>query len=147
MPRLNYTTSIEAGKTASEVVGILASHGARQIMMDYDEVGKIIGISFTVNTPHGVLPFRLPANDSAVLEVMKRQNKNGGIPGRFVNPDQARRVAWRIIKDWVEAQMALIETGMVVMEEIFMPYMMVGPQKTLFQLLEEKRFALPPGNR
>ena len=37
--------------------------------------------------------------------------------------DQAYRVAWRNILDWVQAQMALLEIGMAKMEEVFLPYM------------------------
>ena len=39
---------------------------------------------------------------------------------------QAIRTSWRTLKDWVEAQMALLETGMVTMDEIFLPYMLSG---------------------
>ena len=34
---------------------------------------------------------------------------------------QANRTAWRIIKEWILAQMALIETEMVSVEEVFLP--------------------------
>ena len=59
--------------------------------------------------------------------------------------DQARRTAWRILKDWIQAQMALLETNMVEMEEIFPPYMLSGEQ-TLYQALRANHFrALPSG--
>ena len=59
--------------------------------------------------------------------------------------DQARRTAWRILKDWIQAQMALLETNMVEMEEIFPPYMLSGEQ-TLYQALQANQFrALPSG--
>ena len=32
---------------------------------------------------------------------------------------QANRTAWRIIREWILAQMALIETEMVTVEEVF----------------------------
>ena len=54
-------------------------------------------------------------------------------------------MAWRIIKDWVEAQMALLATGMVDLEEIFLPYMLSG-DRTLYQELMTRGFrALPSG--
>src|SRR6266478_5746936 len=37
--------------------------------------------------------------------------------------EQAYRVAWRNILDWVQAQMALLEIGMAKIEEVFLPYM------------------------
>ena len=44
---------------------------------------------------------------------------------------QAIRTSWRILKDWVEAQMALLETGMVTMDEIFLPST-CSPEDRLF---------------
>jgi hypothetical protein len=56
---------------------------------------------------------------------------------------QASRVAWRIIKDWVDAQLAIIETEMVTLEQVFLPYMQVKDNKTLYEVMIEKRFLLP----
>ena len=57
---------------------------------------------------------------------------------------QAIRTSWRILKDWVEAQMALLETDMVTMDEIFLPYMLSGGQ-TFYQALVAGEFkALSP---
>jgi hypothetical protein len=56
-----------------------------------------------------------------------------------VDYEQAERVAWRIIKDWVEAQMAILDTQMVKMEEVFFPYMLNGQGQTLFQAYELKQ--------
>jgi hypothetical protein len=47
--------------------------------------------------------------------------------------DQAVRTAWRIVKDWVEAQMALVETQMVTTAEVFLPYAVMKDGRTLAQ--------------
>jgi hypothetical protein len=31
-------------------------------------------------------------------------------------------VSWRLINDWVEAQMTIVETTMVQLEQVFLPY-------------------------
>jgi len=46
------------------------------------------------------------------------------------------------IKYWVEAQMALLETQMVKMEQIFLPYAIVKNGKTLFESMRSGNFAL-----
>jgi hypothetical protein len=51
---------------------------------------------------------------------------------------QAERVAWRIIKDWVETQMAILESQMVQMEEIFLPYMVNRQGQTFFEAYQKK---------
>lgn len=35
MPIKNYTTKVPAVQTVGEIQGILAAHGARKVMMDY----------------------------------------------------------------------------------------------------------------
>jgi len=80
------------------------------------------------------------------LRVLQRQAYNREIPARYANKEEhAYRVAWRIIKDWVEAQMSLLETEMVKMEEIFLPYVITPWGKTVYQVMAEKRFLLGPG--
>jgi hypothetical protein len=59
---------------------------------------------------------------------------------------EAVRVAWRIVKDWVEAQMALVETQMVSTQDVFLPYAVMGDGKTLAEHVRESpRFLLGSG--
>ena len=41
----NYTTSVSAERTIGEIMGILASKGAREIMLEYDDEGQVNGLS------------------------------------------------------------------------------------------------------
>ena len=134
MPLLNYTTKVPAEKTAGEIMGLLARQGASEIMMVYDS-GTVTGISWRINTPNGVLPFRLPVDEVAVDAVLTRQYHRGQVPRAAMRDGQPRRIAWRILKDWVEAQMALLETEMVTLDQIFLPYMLVGKDESLYQRL------------
>ncbi|MCY4364743.1 MAG: hypothetical protein OXE17_00720 [Chloroflexi bacterium] len=57
---------------------------------------------------------------------------------------QGIRTSWRILNDRVEDHTALLETGMVTMGEIFLPYMLSGGQ-ILYQALVAGEFkALNP---
>ncbi len=134
MALLNYTTGIEAAKTVSELHKILASHGAKSILTDYDDDGQIDALSFRVSTPQGEAGIRLPINPEAVLVVLQRQSRLGKVPRRYVCKPQAVRVAWRIVKDWTEAQMAILETEMVKMEQIFLPYIVGNDGRTLYEV-------------
>jgi hypothetical protein len=49
---------------------------------------------------------------------------------------QAIRTAWRIVKDWTEAQLAIIETRMVKTEQVFLPYAIMRDNKTLYEHVE-----------
>lgn len=136
MRLLNYTTNISADQTAAEIVGILARHGATNIMMDYAQ-GKITGIAWRIDREPTPISFRILVNIPAVYTVMTAQGilKTNLTKRR----EQAERTGWRILKDWIEAQMALLETEMVQLEEIFLPYMLVG-EKTLYQVMANQNF-------
>ena len=139
MALLNYTTKIEVSKTISEIQDILVKHGAKSIMANYSDNGKIEALSFIIVTAERqAINIRLPCDPIPVLKVLETQN----IPRVLQNKDQALRVAWRIVKTWVEGQMALLETQMVKMEQIFLPYAVVKGGKTLFESLKTQNYAL-----
>ena len=137
MAILNYTTSIDVHKTLGEIQKILVSHGARKLMYDYANDGKVNSLCFTVVTPDGEKGIKLPANVPAIFEILKQQKKAGKIKIQ-IDYAQAERVAWRIIKNWVESQMAILESQMVQFEEIFLPYMINNKGQTFFQMYQQK---------
>ena len=152
MAILNYTTQIPVEKTIAEIEKMLAESGAEKILKEYEE-GGINSISFMIPTEKGKLSFKLPMNVEAVMQVINNQTgefKRTGYKNRRIIPlkfhndmDQARRVGWRIIKDWLEAQLALFFLQMVKIEEIFLPYMYnEKTNQTMFQMLEERGFNL-----
>lgn len=135
MPLLNYTTKVDVYTTLGAIQGQLVRHGAKKIMQDYDDEGQIAALSFLIDTPAGPRGIRLPANVDAVHTVLTRQKIK-------CDREQAERVAWRIVKDWVEAQMAILESEMVQMDEIFLPYMVNGQGQTLFQAYRSNQIML-----
>ena len=48
------------------------------------------------------------------------------------------------MKEWVQPQIALVETEMVTVEEVFLPYMLTGRQ-TLYQALSNGDLKMFPG--
>jgi len=143
MPIANYSTTVDALKTVGEIQGILVAHGARSILMNYGKDGSIESLSFIIETPYGDMPIRLPINARAVLKVLEEQR----VPPRYANYPQAVRIAWRIVKDWVRAQMAILETEMVKMEQIFLPYMITKNNQTLYESMVDRGFYLTEGKR
>jgi len=138
----NYSTTVTALKSIGEIQGILVAHGAKHILMDYDG-NEPIGLAFIVDTPYGETPFKLPANIDRVQGVLNKQRVRSK-----VDRELASRVAWRILKDWVRAQMAILETEMVSIDQIFLPYMEVGEKgKILYEVMLEHRLQLPEGKK
>lgn len=60
------------------------------------------------------------------------------------NSQQTERTAWRQVLRWVEAQLSMIEIGMVQTHEVFQPYALIpGTEKTMFEAWESQMKALP----
>jgi len=137
MPILNYTTKINAHKTVGEVQAILAKAGARSVSVDYDDDGMPVAVTFVIKIQENYVNFRLPSNWRGVA---KSLDNDVDVPNRFKTDDQARRVAWRIIKDWVEAQMAIVNAQLAELAEVFLPYAVDGRTgMTLYQMFDDGR--------
>ena len=96
MAILNYTTTIDAFKTVSEIEYILVKHKAKSVMKNY-EGESISGLSFLVDTGAVQVPIRLPVKVDECLEVLKREKKNSPKSNIKATREQAERVAWRIL--------------------------------------------------
>lgn len=139
MPIKDYTTKVDIYTTLGQIQSQLVKHGAKKIVQDYDDAGHIAAVSFLIDTPLGPRGIWLPANVEAVQDTLRRQKVK-------YDYEQAERVAWRILKDWVEAQMALLESAMVQMDEVFFPYMITDKKQTVFQAYRNQQLLLPGGD-
>lgn len=146
MALLNYTTKIDADRTAQEISKELSSHGAKAVMTEYDgESGILSSISFKIRVGERDMGFRLPCDWRPVLKILENDSK---VPRSHKDKFQAIRTSWRIVKDWVEAQMALVETKMVTTEQVFMPYIVTKDGRTLAEkMTENPSFLLGDGNK
>jgi hypothetical protein len=148
---LNYTTKISVHKTVAEVQQLLAAHGAARVGIDYAD-SRPSGVSFSLVTPHGPRLFTLPVNVDAMHQLLIRRDKRGelrsGSKADRTSREQAERVAWRVIKDWLAAQLAIVETEMVQLDQVMLPYLHVNGDRTLYQSDREQELrAIEGGGR
>lgn len=132
----NYSSKVDVYTSLGEIQGALAKGGARKIMIDYDETGDPIGLTFGLLVEGQILGFQLPANIDGVLAAFKREKIK-------VDREQAKRTAWRNIRDWVLAQMAFVEAGNVQADEVFLPYLTDGRGTTLYAAFKNGQLSLP----
>lgn len=138
MPILNYTTTVTVEKSNAEIKKALVKAKAMAIMEEYSPTGVLSCITFRVNTPHGIVCFRLPANVDGVQKALAKQK---GVEKRYRTEEHAARVAWRICKDWVEAQLAIVEAEMASMAQVFLPYAVSGGNgQTVYEVFEANNF-------
>lgn len=140
MPILNYTTKVDSAKTVSEIQQILGRKGASHVSVDYQN-GREVAVTFGIDVSGVPINFRLPCNVEGVAKALYRDKKH--VASR--DKSQCERVAWRIVKDWVEAQMALIEAGQAEIAEVFMPYAIHASGQTMFQAFKNRQLQLESG--
>lgn len=125
----NYTTKVPANRSVQEIQEMLQKGGATGVIMEYEKgTGRINGLSFKMEFNQKTMVFSLPLKWQKAKMVLERE----GNP-KADDDDYCYRVAWRITRNWLEQQMALIEIEMVEMREIFLPYMVQKNGQTLFE--------------
>lgn len=136
-----YSTDVPVERTVAEIERMLAANGATKVLKDYAG-GVVSGLSFVIETQHGPMPVRMPVRIDKVREVFKVQVSQKKLERRYWGGEwadaQAARVGWRILRDWLDAQLALIRVEMTSLTEIFLPYVYserLG--KTVHDLFEE----------
>lgn len=129
MAILNYTTKIDAWQTISEIQQMLSKHGATYFSIK-NEGSRPVAISFAIDFNGQPLNFLFPCKHDGVWKLMKNlaPKELNALKSKRLKPDEQQgfNVGWRIIKDWIEAQLALVEVEMVKVEEVFLPYLVVN---------------------
>jgi hypothetical protein len=154
MALLNYTSKIDPDKTAQEIAKILSLHGASAVMTEYDPAENFVtALSFKIKINDNELAFRLPTDWKPVYEILtKNKRKPSKYDARRLAHFESEwklqsvRTAWRIVKDWTEAQMALVETQMVTTAQVFLPYAVMRDGRTLSEhVASDPKFLLGDG--
>ena len=138
-------TDVPVSRSIAEIERMLGAFGALKIVKDLDGAGQPIGLGFMVDTDHGKMPVKMPAEIQKVRQVLRDHVRDKLLPGRFDKDpwakDQAARIAWRVLHDWLYAQLTLIKVEMTKPEQIFLPYVYSEQlNKTVFDIFEERKF-------
>lgn len=133
MPILNYTTKIDSYKTITEIQQILSKAGAVKMVIDNDVKVLPVALTFCINWNGNMVAFALPCNFEGVLRSMKKSTK---VPRSLCNEEQALRVGWRIVKDWVAAQLAIVDAQLATLAEVFLQYSVTKHGTTLYKHIE-----------
>lgn len=151
---LNYTTKIPARKTIAECQDLLARAGAISTSVQYRD-RQPVGLAFEYETQFGVRAFAMPVAADGIAAQMKRLDAEHGWPAylykggagsknraHYMTREHATDVAWRIAKDWLEAQLAIIDASMVTLDQVMLPYLHIEGQTLYDRYLETERRAI-----
>ncbi len=147
----NYTSNVPAGESIARIERVLIRCGVLGITKEYGPEGEIAAISFQIKMADDrKLDVRLPADKGAALNALwldyagdDKLSPDGSQihwnnykkKKRKDFAEQAERTAWKLMQDWVEIQMSLIQMQQAETVEVFMPYIVVDGQ-TFFQRLK-----------
>jgi hypothetical protein len=147
----NYTTNKNYLRTISEIEHKLSQIGARKIMKEYDEDRIVISLSFQVRIDDRDISVKLPARIDRIpaalrhiLNHKKITSSQMSIIRRVMKePERARNIGWRIIQDWLEAQIAVKTLDQINLLEALLPFTVWGKGgQTLYDLIEQSNFDL-----
>ena len=150
----NYTSSVPANRSIQHIEETLAKNGARQVLKEYDPLGNVSALSFSIESHIGGsdstrLDFKLPVKLAECEKILRSLRPKGAQPCTLKKlPAQAERTAWKILSDWVDAQMALLQIKQVELAQVFVAFLVVGHAgQTLYEVAKENGFKklLPAG--
>lgn len=138
----NYTSGVPVERTVSRIESVLIRAGASDIVKNY-EGGKLAGLIFSIFEPSTKkkITIKLPANTEAVRAIFRQSIKRPRRGTLDKLEAQAERTAWKLIQDWVEVQISMIEMNQAELPQVFMPYMWDG-RRTLYLAAKESGFKL-----
>jgi hypothetical protein len=128
----NYTSGVPVEKSLTEITRALVKFGARGISTEYDGVGRAVALSFALPSedPNQVADvYHLPAR----IEGMQAALERAGAERRYRTLEHAERVTWRCLRDWVRAQLAIVDAGLTTLDEVMFPYMRTVHGTTVFE--------------
>lgn len=154
----NYTSDVPVPTTILRIESTLIKCGVKGIEKEYEADARVLALTFTIEIEDGKpMRVRLPVREEQVLQALWLEYVNGDTmtnDGQAIEwprnkkkiredfREQAQRTAWRIMQDWVEVQMSLIVMKQCDVREVFMPYIIVGRNQTLFESVRDSGYKL-----
>lgn len=144
---VNYTTAVPVTQSLAEMQERLASSGAAHIGVGYED-GYPIALTFVLRGPHGPRDFHVPVDVDAMQRLLRSHEDEGRFKamrkakGHFTTREHAARVAWRVMKDWLGATLALVECDLLRLDEVMLPHLIVDDGRTLAQAYRDRESAL-----
>lgn len=142
----NYTSNVAPARSIQLIESLLVKAGAKNIMKTYESC-NVVAISFVIMEPVNCrsLAIKLPANVQGVEKYLRAQRSRSitQAQARMIR-EQAERTAWKLILDWVEIQISMIELKQAELLQVFLPYVCDVEGRSLYETMRESNFAALP---
>lgn len=137
----NYTSTVPMINSIARIEHRLAQAGATHIAKSYEKQ-RPTGMLFQINIDGTPRTFKLPAKTENVFNYLKMQRKKPPTKAQEETiRQQADRTAWKILNDWIDIQVSMIELDQAEAGEVFFPYLYDGrSNKTMWEIAKENNF-------
>lgn len=150
----NYTSNVPVHQTVHRIEQVLIKCGVSGIAKEFGPTGEVAAMTFKIKLNDQTITIRLPADREAAIQALwldyadgDRLSQDGAriayssrkkkTRADFVQ--QADKTAWKLIQDWVEVQMSMIQMKQADFVQVFLPYVWDGKQ-TYYQALKAGGF-------
>ena len=137
----NYTSQVPVSQTICRIEQVLLKCGVSGITKEYGATANVVAIQFHIKRGPELpeITIRLPADKERALEALWLDYADGDKltpDGKALQwhsrkklkranfAEQAERTAWKIVQDWMEVQMSMIQLKQAETLEVFLPYVM-----------------------
>lgn len=121
-------------KSIENVKNLLVNAGAYSVIEKYENK-QVSGIAFVFPIDNKAMTFQLPARVECIKKyLIKSENMSESVAFR-----QAQKTAWRLIHEWVQIQLTMIQLDQADPLELFFPYLTDGTQ-TYYEKLKSNDF-------
>lgn len=131
----NYTSNVPVPTTIARIESVLIRVGVSGITKEYGPQAEVCALTFHIALGETRVAVRLPANREAALNALWDDYKAKHPRGRLTRKDlvqQAERTAWKLMQDWCEVQLSLIQVKQAEFLEVFLPFVWDGGKRQTF---------------
>ena len=145
-------TTVSPDKSKMEIERVLTRYGANQFMYATKEDMAMIG--FMYNGKRIQFKIKLPDRNSSEFKETPSKRRKRSEGNAFIEWERATRQKWRALALGIKAKLELMDSGIVMFEEEFMPFIVLPDGQTfaekflpqIKQIYETKKIpALLPG--
>ena len=120
-------TTVPVSRSQESIRKILRNHGCQQVVFgdDFEGGSLFVWYRLAVDDPkHGqaFIPVKIPVHLDIVVDALQKAHpkKYRSLSGEALVWEQAMRVAYRNLHDWLRASFTAIEVGIVTVTEAFL---------------------------
>jgi len=137
----NYTSTVPASTSMSRIEQYLVNAGASDISKKYDGNKTCVSITFRMIVNLIPVFFQLTAKVDACYKVLYAEVKRPNPDTKQKILQQAERTAWKIISDWVEIQITMVQLEQADLIQVFLPYVYnPATEKTFYDQVKDNGF-------